>query len=114
MGDLERFRLDVSRKRHGRAGLGAGYDIAGVRDIAGHGRIAGSVKGQRISIRDTLAALQVPKIRVAVGNILRIDIQAALRDYCLPRSNGCPRIGIEHHGRPRHHMQAGSAKHPCP
>ena len=112
MGYLERFRLDISRKRHRGTGLGARYDIPGVCDIPCYGRIAGSVKGQRISSRDALAAHQVPEIRVAVGNILRIDIQAALRYYRLPRSDGCPRIGTEHHGRTRHHMQAGSAKHP--
>ena len=87
MGYLERFRLDVSLKRHRGTGLGARYDIPGVCDIAGYGRVAGSVKGQRISSRDALAAHQVPEIRVAVGNILRIDIQAALRNYRLSCSD---------------------------
>ena len=61
MGYLERFRLDISRKRHRGTGLGARYDIPGVCDIPCYGRIAGPVKGQRISSRDILAALQVQR-----------------------------------------------------
>ena len=88
MGYLERFRLDISRKRHRGTGLGARYDIPGVCDIPCHGRIAGPVKGQRISSRDILAALQVPEIRVAVGNILLLPF-APLR-WMSPHRNRTP------------------------